>query len=217
MKKNVLGPVKKFILITCCALFLILTGSFLNHAYQTQIESHLMIGLDLLKTNAPQAVAHLQVAQKSARPEVKMLSALYLARVYHHGARGIEQNYPKAVAYYEQAAQYDVAEAQYLLALFYDAGDRVPQNQEKAKEYMRRAARTLPQAKYALGVWMERGYFGTPNMETIVRLYTEAAQQGVVNAIKSLISIYHGGFEGIPQNIEKEYYWRAELKKKAKK
>ena len=45
-----------------------------------------------------------------------------------------------------------------------------------------------------------------------VALYEKAAYAGVQNAIKSLISIYHGGFGGFPKNIEKEHYWRARLK-----
>ena len=55
-------------------------------------------------------------------------------------------------------------------------------------------------------------YFGKPDTKKAVVLYERAARGGVQNAIKSLISLYHGGFGGFPKNIQKEQYWRARLK-----
>jgi TPR repeat protein len=77
---------------------------------------------------------------------------------------------------------------------------------------MTKAAQTMPEAKYALAVWIERGYFGEPDTKKAVALYEQAATCGIKNAVKSLISIYHGGFGGFPKNIEREQYWRARLK-----
>jgi len=211
MKKKFLSPIKRFTLGSLLTCFLIFVGIILNQTYRMTIEEHLMMGVDLIKTDGPRAVAHLKIAQKSPRKEARMLSSLYLARIYHHGSVVISQNFPKAVDYYEQAAQYDIAEAQYALALFYDAGDKVPENKEKAIDYMKKAAKVSPEAKYALGVWMERGYLGNTNMDEVVALYTQAAHQGVIHAIKSLISIYHGGYGGFPQNLQQELYWREQL------
>lgn len=214
MKRKILSPFQRTIWGGLLTLFFLTAGIVLNHTYHLTLENHLIMGIDLLKTDAPKAITHFKIVQKSSLKEAKILSALYLARLYHHGAPGVSQNFSKAVYYYEQAAQYDFAEAAYILALLYDAGDKIPQNREKAIDYMKKAARVYPPAKYALAVWMERGYMGAPDMGEVVSLYTQAAHQGVVNAMKSLISIYHGGYGGFPQSIEREYYWRAKLKQR---
>ena len=120
----------------------------------------------------------------------------------------------KAVFYYEQAASLDMPAAQYELALLYDNGDKIPENRDKAINLMMKAAKTLPEAKYALAVWIERGYLGKPNQAWAVALYEQAANAGIKNAMKSLISIYHGGYGRFPDNIRREQYWRRRLRER---
>ena len=79
---------------------------------------------------------------------------------------------------------------------------------------MEKAAQALPKAKYALAAWIERGYLGKPDYERALTLYEQAAHAGIQNAIKTLISIYHGGYENLPNNPEREQYWRKRLKEK---
>ena len=215
MKKNLISNKKKTTLFVALVLFLMFIGIVLNRAYQITPENHLVIASEMVKKNPIKAVRHFKYAANSKNESTRLLSYLHLARLYHHGQDNFEANIPKAVYYYEQAALHNSNEAYYKLALFYDAGDKVPENREKAIDYMKKAAATLPEAKYALGVWMERGYMGKPNMDKVVQLYEEAAKAGVINAIKSLIAIYQNGYGGFPRNIEWEYYWRDQLKKKA--
>lgn len=198
-----------FILLFC----LTIVGSFLLRAWNRTPETHFTEAVWYMEENRPQdALKHFIVAQKSKDPLIKKISSLYLGHIYHHGPNEMPVNMEKAVFYYEQAAALGSIEALYTLALLYDAGTKVPENREKAKEYMLQAAEVMPEAQYVLAVWTERGYFGKPDLAKAVSLYEQAAHAGVENAIKSLISIYHGGFGRFPQNIEKEHYWRAKLK-----
>ena len=197
-----------FIILFC----VVSIGAVLLKSWHQTPENHFLQALNQIHTQPHEALPHLLMAQKSQNSAVRQSSALYLARLYHHGADKVPVNMNKAVFYYEQAASLNSLEALYVLALLYDAGDKVAENREKAKDYMQKAAQTMPEAQYALAVWIERGYFGTPNIKKAVALYEKAGHAGIQNAIKSLISIYHAGFGGFPKNIEKENYWRAKLK-----
>ena len=207
-----LSAKKRYTLFFISLICLIGIGAVLLRSWNYTPDMHFVDGLELLNENPRCAVSHLVLAQKSQDNNVRLTSALTLAKIYHHGAKDVPVNMAKAVFYYEQAAQLKSPEAFYILALLYDAGDKVKENREKAKDYMAKAAKTMPEAKYALAVWIERGYYGKPDEKKAVALYEQAACAGIQNAIKSLISIYHGGFGGFPKNIEREQYWRTKLK-----
>lgn len=199
-----------FFLILFCLLFI---GTTLLKFWNQTPETHFINAIRLLEKNdQKEALKHLILAQKSQEKTIKKMSSAYLGYLYHHGSNEIPVNMDKAIFYYEEAATLNSKEALYTLALLYDAGDKVPENRDKAKEYMLKASEELPDAQYAIAVWIERGYFGKPDTQKAVNLYEKAAHAGVQNAIKSLISIYHGGFGGFPTNIQKENYWRKKLK-----
>ena len=127
------------------------------------------------------------------------------------------EDYRGALLSLTRAAKGGEAKAAYKLALLYDAGDKVPENRDLAIEYMRKAlGANMPEAQYVTAVWMERGYFGDPNVEKAVSLYEQAAEQGHENAMKSLIVLYGTGLDGIPANKERQAYWIENLNMKGK-
>ena len=204
---------QRYTLLFVLLFFLSMIGTILLKSWNQTPEDYFLNAVELVAKKQPRkALNYFILAQKSHDLMIRKNSSLYLGRLYHHGADGIEVNMQRAVFYYEQAAALQSTEALYTLALLYDAGDKIPENQEKAKDYMTRAAQDLPDAQYALAVWIERGYFGTPDTKKAVDLYEKAAHAGIQNAVKSLIAIYHSGFGGFPKNIQKEQYWRARLK-----
>lgn len=208
-----LSTKKRYVLFFIILFCISGVGCVLLRYWNQTPETHFLDAMWLLEENQPErALKQFILAQKSKDPLTKKLSSLYLGHLYHHGPNGIPINVEKAVFYYEQAAELGSLEAMYTLALLYDIGDKIPENKEKAKIYMTQAAQELPEAQYSMAVWIERGYFGKPNTRRAVRLYEKAANAGIQNAVKSLISIYHGGFGGFPKNVEKEQYWRAKLK-----
>lgn len=213
MNHKNLSVKKRYIIFFITLFCLLWLGGILLKSWNQTPDTHFVEAINLIEKDQTQkAVKHLILAQKSQDATVKKISSLYLGRIYHHGLDTVPADINKAIFYYEQAAAFKSGEALYTLALIYDAGTKVPEDREKAKKYMMQAAQILPEAQYALAVWIERGYFGKPDTAQAIRLYENAAQAGIKNAIKSLISIYHGGFGGFPKNIQKEQYWRAQLK-----
>ncbi len=212
MTHKTLSIKKRYAFFFIGLFFLIGIGSVLLRSWNYTPEMHFTEGVNFLNKNPSKAISHFIIAQKSQYEDIRLSSALTLAEIYHHGAKNVPVNMTKAAFYYEQAAQLKSPEAFYILALLYDAGDKIKENREKAKDYMIKAAKEMPEAKYALAVWIERGYYGKPDTKKAVALYEQAAHAGIKNAVKSLISIYHGGFGGFPKNIEREQYWRARLK-----
>ena len=212
MDKTNLYTWKRYLLILVLAFLLIGFGAVLEKTWRMTPESHFNLASKLLDQNTPaKALPHLIMASKSKQDGIQMLASYRLAQLYHHGAKAIPVNMEKAVKYYEKAATLSFPIAQYQLALLYDVGDKIPENRERAIQLMRDAAQTLPEAKYALAVWIERGYLGEPNMDWIVSLYEQAAHAGIQNAMKGLIAIYHGGHGRFPENVRRERYWRQRL------
>ena len=105
-------------------------------------------------------------------------------------------------------AQNGDAEAAYKLALLYDVGDRVPENRKNAIYWLQKAEQAnLPDAQYVMAVWSERGYFGVASPDLVIPMYTAAARQGHLNAMKSLANIYR---ESDP---EKHEFWMRKIRK----
>ena len=217
MNKDKLSVSVRYLLVLVLTPLLIFIGAALEKSWHMTPETHFQEAFALLNNNQPEkALPHLLLANKSQYNSFKILSAYQLAQIYRKGANGIPSNIQKAVFYYEQAASMGMPKAQYELALLYDIGDKIPENRDKAIYYMMEAAKVLPEAKYALAVWIERGYFGETNQAWAVALYEQAAHAGIKNAMKSLISIYHGGYGRFPDNIRREQYWRRHLERKRK-
>ena len=215
MKKNNLYTFKRYPLIVVLVFFLIILGAVLEKSWHMTPEIHFRMGISEMKLNhMDKALPHLLIANKSKNSVIHSLSAYQVAKIY---STGTFKDMQKSLFYYEKAADMKMPEAQYELALLYDVGDKIPENRDKAIKLMTEAAKTLPKAKYALAVWIERGYLGTIDQKKAVELYEQAADAGIKNAMKSLISIYHGGYSFFPKNIEKEHYWRNRLNEESKK
>ena len=218
MQKDKLYATKRYLLIVVLTCFFIVIGASLQKTWNMTPETHFYQAISLLQEKQSyKAIHHFILANKSQNSTIRALSAYQLAKLYSKGTESVSSDMKKARFYYEQAAAMNIPEAQYELALLYDVGNKIPENRKKAIEQMIKASKILPKAKYALAVWIERGYLGTPNQKKAVELYEQAADSGVINAMKSLISIYHGGYGLFPKNIEKEQYWRHRLEAESKK
>lgn len=118
----------------------------------------------------------------------------------------------EAASYFESAANLGLKEAQYKLALLYDLGEGVPQDKQKALDWMLlAAAQDDLNAIYAVAVWLDRGYLnGKEEPYLALSFYEDAAKRGHKNAITTLVSIYAGGTE-IPANKERSAFWKKQL------
>ena len=96
-----------------------------------------------------------------------------------NGRGGIEQDYAKALALYEQAADQDYADAQAQLGYMYQNGTGVELSYEKAMEWNNRAAQQgNSQGQAQIGYMYHMGLGVTQNLDEAGRWYTRAAQQG---------------------------------------
>lgn len=162
------------------------------------------------------------MANESDDKDIAVTSASYLGQLYLAEGQKVQDNIQKAAPYYKKAALFlekaaaaGIADAQYKLALMYDTGDKIPENRAKAMAWMNEAAKQgYPDALYGLGVWLERGYMGEDvPMEKVITLYEQAAANGNVNAMTSLVAIYSGGFKDIPADPQRASHWMEKLKK----
>ncbi len=158
---------------------------------------------------------------KAAQSQIVPLAgkAYYqLAHIYKTGADDLPKNYQKVADYLAKAGEKNIIPAQYELALLYDVGDKIPEDRPMAIRWMNQASDAgYPDAQYAKAIWMQRGYYGQPDMDEIVRLLQAAANKNHLNAMKSLIVIYTDGYGTFPQNIKMAQELTQTLKNMIKK
>lgn len=215
MKKTEKEMVSHIILGLLLISLIIVVSITIREGFRTPVE-HLNRGLILLSEKKyPAAEQALIRATESKDKDIVIQASWKLGNLYRIGADGFTINGRKAELFLEKAATFGFAPAQYELALMYDVGDKIPENREKANSWMNLAAQKgLPEALYALGVWVERGYFGNADMKKVITLYEQAAQKGHLNAMRSLIVLYGDEIGEISANPERSAYWLNELKQK---
>lgn len=160
------------------------------------------------------AEKYYQLASKSKEGDLKKLSFYYLGMLYKKKDAGNLQNYKKSEQYLEKSAVLGVKQAQYELSLLYHAGDKIPENIEKALLYMEMAVKQeFAPAEYVWAVWLERGYMGKINAQEVLSFYEKSAQKGYMPAIKGLALIYKFGNGDVLPDAEKARYWYEQISK----
>ncbi|MCB1651486.1 MAG: SEL1-like repeat protein [Alphaproteobacteria bacterium] len=123
-----------------------------------------------------------------------------LAAIYTAGQSGVQQNYGRARAWFEQAAMRGVANAAYNLGVLYHQGLGVQASIDKALPWYKVAADMgHAEAQYNLGIAYVEG-IGVPyNPSQAVRYFTGAADMGIMEAAYNLGLIYENGLLGQTQ------------------
>ncbi len=103
------------------------------------------------------------------------------------------------------------AKAQYNLALMYYKGKGVPQDdQEAAKWYRKAAEQGNAKAQNNLGIMYYKGKGIPQNYQAAAKWYRKAAEQGDAKAQYNLGLMYYKG-KGTPQNYQKVVKWFCKL------
>ena len=106
-----------------------------------------------------------------------------------------------------QRAESGDAKAQLELGRAYEDGKGVPQDDERAVEWFRKAANQgNAQAQNSLGVMYALGRGIQRDKEEAVRWYKKAAKQGLAEGIYNVAISYYNG-EGLDTNTELAYTW----------
>ena len=127
----------------------------------------------------------------------------YIGKSYNYGY-GVEQDYIKAVEWYEKGAALGDAFCQNNLGCCYSAGTGVKQDYEKAKELFTKAAEQgVPNAQFNLA-WI---YCDLEQNYPEALIWAEkAAEQGLAQGQSLLAEIYADGL-GTEKDYEKAVFW----------
>lgn len=118
---------------------------------------------------------------------------------------GLQQDYTKAVYYFELAASQGYAEAQFNLGVCYANGRGVPKDYSQAASYYELAANQgLAEAQYFLGLSYDFGDGVQQDSTKAVYYYDLAAKQGHALAHNYLGSMYAYG-RGVTEDYAKAY------------
>jgi len=97
--------------------------------------------------------------------------------------------------------------AQYNLAVTYDFGEDVPENNKEAVKWYRLAANQgVSEAQFNLALMYDEGEGVPVNDKEAVKWYRLAAKQGVANAQNNLAVMYANG-EGVARNYVAALMW----------
>jgi len=136
---------------------------------------------------------------------------LKLGNIYALGGDGIPQDYEVAATWYAKAADQGNADAEELLADFYNMGAGVSQSYtEAAQLYRSSAEQGNAQAQTELARLYVTGHGVTQDYGQAAAWYTKAAAQNNAEAAYELGNLYAGGI-GVKQDYHqaKEYYLQA--------
>ena len=119
----------------------------------------------------------------------------------------VDQNYDKAISWYEKSANMNDDRGQYNLALCYEFGYGTIKDLNKAISWYEKSAKNNnTDAEYTLGYLYYKGKGVEQNYEFAVHWYIKAAEKGHMLAQYNLAICYEFG-NGVSQNYEKVIYW----------
>lgn len=135
-----------------------------------------------------------------------LLARCRIGEYYLHG-RGVKADKKRALAILEPVAKQGIAEAQYLLGVFYHITSGHLDELKAREMYELAAKQGHIEAQFSLGNSLEQGYYDTPiNYEEAVKWYSLSAEQGKISAQYSLGFCYEIG-RGVEQSIEMAIKW----------
>ncbi|MBR6042452.1 MAG: sel1 repeat family protein [Paludibacteraceae bacterium] len=122
-----------------------------------------------------------------------------LGRFFDEGADGVPQNYELGAMWLTKAAEQGDTESAYYLAEHYYWGNGVPEDNEKAIEWFKKAAegdvhhRTTKDAQWRMGEIYENGYGVDADLEVAADWYNRAAKNHHSQARADLDRLYESG------------------------
>jgi SEL1 protein len=156
------------------------------------------------KKNVPSDAAivdYYQFSSDKGDPEATM----NLATLYYYGARGLQQDLPKAAALFERAHDLGATGSAYHLGHLYNYGIGVAQNNETALEFLEQAVKEGSTSAHNELAYMYLHGKGTPrDHEKALSLFKAAAKQGNMEAFYNL-GVLHMQGAGSVKSVDPEY------------
>lgn len=132
-----------------------------------------------------------------------------IAQDYNAGVAAFQAgDYTTALKNWMPLAEKDDAEAQRNVGVMYHQGLGVPQSDDEAVKWYRRAAENgHPRAQQNLGVMYEEGAGVPQDFAEAEKWYRMSAEQGNVFAKLNLGVLYERGTPGVPRDIVQTHMW----------
>ena len=147
-------------------------------------------------SNLPPAVKSIETQAFEGRPEAQH----DLAAIYTAGHGGVKQNFKRAMFWFEQAAESNVANAAYNLGVLHHQGLGTKPDLAKAIDWYAKAADLgHPEAQYNLGIAYIEGVGVGYDPVKADAYFEKAAAQGITEAAYNLGLIYENGLLGKPE------------------
>ncbi len=147
-------------------------------------------------SNLPPAVKSIETQAFEGRPEAQH----DLAAIYTAGHGGVKQNFKRALFWFEQAAESNVANAAYNLGVLHHQGlGTKPDLAQAIGWYTKAAALGHPEAQYNLGIAYIEGVGVGYDPVKADAYFEKAATQGITEAAYNLGLIYENGLLGKPE------------------
>jgi localization factor PodJL len=167
------------------------------------------------RSPAPAGQANIDSLPASISPALRSAAAASdPAAEYELGARyaegrGVPQNLPEAVRWFERAADAGFAPAQFRLASLNEKGEGMKKDVQTARRlYLAAAGKGHAKAMHNLAVLYAEGIDGKPDYKAASEWFRKAAGYGVTDSQYNLAILYARGI-GIPTNLSESFRWFA--------
>lgn len=155
-------------------------------------------------SSLPQAVQNLEQQAFAGVPEAQH----DLAAIYTAGRGGVTQNFEKAAFWFREAAQNNIANADYNLGVLYHQGLGVEKDLDRALYWYREAAKLgHAEAQYNLGIAHIEGIGTKYDAPLAAAFFESSANQGVIEAAYNLGLIYENGLISDAQKSQEALMW----------
>ena len=156
--------------------------------------------------NSENMISYLLLGGQENSPTAKY----HLGVIYEQGTYGIEQDFEKAVYWYQKSENQN-DNAKYNLCVSYREGKGVKQDFKKAIEcYRQLAERGDAYAQHSYGAMLFEGRGVNQNIPLAMTWITKAARQNNPLSQQALSMFYEQGI-GVAQNMETAFYWQTQF------
>lgn len=146
----------------------------------------------------------LRVAAANGDPSAQFEVAARLAE-----GKGLDQNLPEAVRWYQKSAARGFAQSQYRLATLYERGLGVKADPQRARVWYQRAAEQgSAKAMHNLAVLLASKDVGAPDYVAAVSWFAAAAELGLADSQFNLAVLAEAGL-GTQKDLKAAYKWFA--------
>jgi localization factor PodJL len=181
-----------------------ITGSIPRNPAPTRVPSNAAAGQSNIETLPAAISPALRTAAAASDP-----AAEYEVGIRYAEGRGVPQNLPEAIRWFERAADAGFAPAEFRLASLNEKGEGIRKDVQAARRfYLAAAGKGHAKAMHNLAVLYAEGIDGRPDYKAASEWFRKAAGYGITDSQYNLAILYARGI-GLPTDLAESYRWFA--------